>query len=535
MTTELVVSKDDFETRVALMEDGTLTEIFIERDESSPKHGNIYKGKVTQVLPGIQASFIDIGWEKSAFLYAGDFYEIENADYDFFESENGENHDEPDYLTVINEDENEDGIETDDVRVKLKSENKSHKTKKSRKNYLTIDKLIKKNQEILVQIAKEPVKTKGARVTSHISLPGRFLVYMPTSSSIGISRKIKSDAEKKRLKSLVKKYRKEGTGFIIRTAAENASEIDIERDIKFLTNLWSKIFKDQSDAKAPKLIFKDISLSLRVLRDFLNKKIDKIVIDDKDEYRNIIDFLAIQSPEYIDIVNLYKEKDKKGASLFDGYGIEKEISKALNKKVWLKSGGYIIIDHAEALTAIDVNTGKFVGKRNFDDTILKTNLEAAKEIAFQLRLRNIGGIIVIDFIDMNKETDKEKVYRTLEEYLKKDRVKTTINKITELGLVEMTRKRTGNSLVSTFLEQCPVCESSGMVKSAQTICFEVLRAVSAFAKKTKAKKITVTVNPGVMNKLYENEKMLNAVESKIKKTINIKMQDGFYPEYFEIS
>ncbi len=512
MTTELVVSKDDFETRIALMEDGILTEIFIERDESTPKHGNIYKGKVTQVLPGIQASFIDIGWEKSAFLYAGDFYEIETADYDFFESESG-----------LSEEADSGVTET---------EKKNRKAKKGKKNHLTIDQLIKKNQEILVQIAKEPVKTKGARVTSHISLPGRFLVYMPTSSSIGISRKIKSDEEKKRLKSLVKKYRKEGTGFIIRTAAENASEIDIERDIKFLTNLWSDIYKKQTEAKAPKLIFKDISLSLRVLRDFLNKKFDKIIIDDKDEYQNIIDFLSIQSPEYLDILQLYKNKS--GVSLFDSYGIEKEIAKSLNKKVWLKSGGYIIIDHAEALTAIDVNTGKFVGKRNFDDTILKTNLESAKEIAFQLRLRNIGGIIVIDFIDMNKESDKEKVYRTLEECLKKDRVKTTINKITELGLVEMTRKRTGNSLVSTFLEHCPMCEGSGMIKSAQTICFEVLRAVSAFAKKTKARKITVTVNPSVMSKLYENEKMLNALESKIKKKINIKMQDGFYPEYFEI-
>jgi len=512
LTTELVVSKDNFETRVALIEDGILTEIFIERDESTPKHGNIYKGKVTQVLPGIQASFIDIGWEKSAFLYAGDFYEIENADYDFFESENGPG-----------EDSDNDTAET---------EKKSYKTKKNKKNHLTIDQLIKKNQEILVQIAKEPVKTKGARVTSHISLPGRFLVYMPTSSSIGISRKIKSEEEKKRLKSIVKKYRKEGTGFIIRTAAENASEIDIERDIKFLTNLWSDIYKKQADAKAPSLIFKDISLSLRVLRDFLNKKFDKIIIDDTEEYQNIIEFLSIQSPEYIDIVQLYKNKN--GIPLFEVYGIEKEIAKALNKKVWLKSGGYLIIDHAEALTAIDVNTGKFVGKKNFDETILRTNLEAAKEIAYQLRLRNIGGIIVIDFIDMNKEADKDKVYRTLEECLKKDRVKTTINKITELGLVEMTRKRTGNSLVSTFLEHCPMCEGSGMVKSAQTICFEILRAVSSFAKKTRARKITVTVNPSIMGKLYENEKMINTLETEIKKKINIKMQDGFHPEYFEI-
>ncbi len=521
MTKELIINKDDFETRIALIEDGKLAEIFIERDESTPKHGNIYKGKVMQVLPGIQASFIDIGWEKSAFLYAGDFFEIEGSDYDFFESgaeesENGEN--------CTSETETGRGSKPDLKRKK---------PKRNRKGLPNIDQLVKKNQEILVQIAKEPVKTKGARVTSHISLPGRFLVYMPTSSSIGISRKIRSDAEKKRLKNIVLKYRSEGTGFIIRTAAENASEIDIERDIKFLTSLWNNIYNEQLKAKAPELIFRDIGLSLRVLRDFLNKKIDKIIIDEKEEYKKITEFLSIQSPEYINIVELYKGKG--GASLFDRFSLEKEISKSLNKKVWLKSGGYIVIDHAEALTAIDVNTGKFVGKRNFEDTILKTNLEAAKEIAFQLRLRNIGGIIVIDFIDMAKEDSKEKVYRTLEESLKNDRVKTTINRITELGLVEMTRKRTGNSLAAVFLEQCPMCEGSGMIKSTQTICFEILRAVSRHAKRTRAKKITATVHPGVMNKLYENEKIIKALEEKINKTINIKMQDGFYPEYFEIS
>jgi len=528
---ELIISKDDFETRIALIEDGKLAEIFIERDESAPKHGNIYKGKVMQVLPGIQASFIDIGWEKSAFLYAGDFFEIEGSDYDFFESgtdesENGEN--------CSAENRNISPYEAGaEITQGDKAGYKRKKPKKSRKGLPNIDQLVKKNQEILVQIAKEPVKTKGARVTSHISLPGRFLVYMPTSSSIGISRKIKSDAEKKRLKNIVMKYRAEGTGFIIRTAAEGATEIDIERDIKFLTGLWNNIYNEQLKAKAPKLIFRDIGLSLRVLRDFLNKKIDKIIIDEKEEYKKITEFLSIQSPEYIDIVELYK--DKGGVSLFDRFALEKEISKSLNKKVWLKSGGYIVIDHAEALTAIDVNTGKFVGKRNFEDTILKTNLEAAKEIAFQLRLRNIGGIIVIDFIDMVKEDHKEKVYRTLEESLKNDRVKTTINRITELGLVEMTRKRTGISLSAVFLEQCPMCEGSGMIKSAQTVCFEVLRAISRHAKKTRAKKITATVHPSIMNKLYENEKIIKALEEKINKTINIKMQDGFYPEYFEIS
>ncbi len=518
MTTELIINKNDYETRIILMEEGKLAEIFIERSEETPRHGNIYKGKVMQVLPGIQASFIDIGWEKSAFLYAGDFYEIDALDYDFFEPAEGEP---------------ATGEQPENENADNKAHPKRKKPKKKRTELPDIDKLIKKNQEILVQVAKEPIKTKGARVTSHISLPGRFLVYMPTSSSIGISRKIKSDKEKKKLKNIVLKYRSEGTGFIVRTAAENASEIDIERDIRYLTGLWNNIYNEQINAKAPKLIFRDINVSLRALRDFLNKKIDKILVDDEEEYKKIIEFLSVQSPEYIDIVELYK--DKSGVSIFDRYNIEKEISKSLNKKVWLKSGGYIVIDHAEALTAIDVNTGKFVGKRNFDDTIFKTNIEAAKEIAYQLRLRNIGGIIVIDFIDMTLKDHKEKVYRTLENALKNDRVKTTINRITELGLVEMTRKRTGNSLMSTFLDQCPACEGSGMVKSTQTVSFEVLRAVFNHAKKTRAKKINVTVHPSVMNKLYENEKELKKLEERINKTINIKMQDGFYLEYFEIS
>ena len=529
MTTELIINKGDFETRVALMEEGKLAEIFIERNESSPRHGNIYKGKVMQVLPGIQASFIDIGWEKSAFLYAGDFYEIDALDYDFFEpgeSDQDDNAENP-------EDGNRGERKSESGKSAASASSKRKKPTKKRKGLPNIDQLIKKNQEILVQIAKEPVKTKGARVTSHISLPGRFLVYMPTSSSIGISRKIRSDAEKKRLKNIVLKYRSEGTGFIIRTAAENASEIDIERDIRVLNGLWNDIFNKQAKTKAPKLIYTDIGISLRALRDFLNKKVDKILVDEKEEYKKIVDFLSIQSPEYLNIVELYA--DKKGVQIFDRYNIEKEISKALNKKVWLKSGGYIIIDHAEALTAIDVNTGKFVGKRNFEDTILKTNLEAAKEIAYQLRLRNIGGIIVIDFIDMNREEHKEKVYRTLEDALKADKVKTTINRITELGLVEMTRKRTGNSIVSTFLEHCPACEGSGMIKSSQTVCFELLRAVAVRAKKSRAKKMNVTVHPNIMNKLYENEKELKLLEEKINKTINIKMNDGFFQDYFEIS
>lgn len=519
MSTELIISKDDYETRIALKENDRLEEFFIERKSSVPKHGSIYKGKVMQILPGIQASFIDIGWEKSAFLYAGDFYEIDALDYDFFET------DEPD--------DQETGSENGEPNPSCGNTGgkKSKKPGKKRGGLPDIDRLLKKNQEILVQVAKEPVKTKGARVTSHISLPGRFLVFMPTSSSVGISRKIKSDEEKKRLKNAVVKFGGKNSGFIIRTAAEGASEIEIERDIIFLTNLWNNIYKSQVSTKAPKLIFKDISLSLRVLRDLLNENIDKIYVDDIEEYEKIQEFLAIQSPRFKEKTELYRGEQP----IFENFNIEKDISRAFNKKVWLKSGGYIVIDHTEALTSIDINTGKFVGKRNFEETVLKTNLEAAREIAYQLRLRNIGGIIVIDFIDMTREENKEKVFRTLEANLKSDRVKTTINKITELGLVEMTRKRTGNSLSAVFLEQCPMCEGLGFIKSSQTICYEIYRKIISHAKRTKAKKITLKVHPSIMKKLYEEEYEIENLENRIKKNIIIKMQDGFYPEYFEIS
>ncbi len=516
MANELIISKDEYETRIALLENNRLEEFYTERKSEVPKHGSIYKGKVMQVLPGIQASFIDIGWEKSAFLYAGDFYEINGESYDFSDGEGEEGPREENH-NVAGE--------------ALLVEKGGRKKKKRRGGLQDISRLLKKGQEILVQIEKVPVKTKGARVTSHISLPGRFLVYTPTSRSIGISRKIRSDEEKKRLKRAVVKYGGKNSGFIIRTAAEGASEMDIERDIIFLTNLWNNIYKSQLNAKAPRLIFQDISLSQRVLRDLLNENIDKIYIDDREEFEMINEFLSIQSPEYRQRLELY-EGD---SPVFENFGVEKEIFKSLNKKVWLKSGGYIVIDHTEALTAVDVNTGKFVGKKNLEDTVLKTNLEAAKEIAHQLKLRNIGGIIVIDFIDMIKEINKEKVFKGLETALKSDRVKTTINKITELGLVEMTRKRTGNSLSATFLDQCPMCEGLGMIKSARTICFEIYRRVLAYSRNSKAKKITLKVHPTIMNKLYEEEDEIRVLEKKINKKLSIKMQDSFYPEYFEIS
>ncbi|MHB1645639.1 MAG: Rne/Rng family ribonuclease [bacterium] len=506
MSTELIINKDDYETRVALLESGQLVDFYLERKSGSPKHGNIYKGKVMQILPGIQAAFIDIGYDKSAFLYAGDFFDIDITDYDFFDGDE----------------------ENNDISTSFTPKKK--KKRKKEKNLPSIDELLRKNQEILVQIAKEPVKTKGPRVTSHISLPGRYLVYLPTSPHIGISRKIKNESERKRLKSIAMEYKPEEAGLIIRTAAENASEVEIERDIKFLVNLWNNIYKDKMDSKAPALIHEDLSISLRAIRDLLNNSIDNVIVDNKEEYDKIINFLDIQSPEFKNRVELY-DKDQ---MILEYYDVENEIYKALDKKIWLKSGGSIVIESTEALTSIDVNTGKYVGKRNFEDTILKTNMEAAKEIAYQLRLRNIGGIIIIDFIDMQKTENKEKVYHTLEEVLKNDRVRTTINKISELGLLEMTRKRLRNSLSSMLMENCPLCEGNGLIKSSQTICFEIFRKILKTSKKTRSKKITVTVHPQVMNKIYEEETNIEKLENKIGKKILFKMQDSFHPETYEI-
>jgi ribonuclease G len=394
-----------------------------------------------------------------------------------------------------------------------------------------IEDLLSEGQEILVQVSKEPLGTKGTRITSHITLPGRYLVFMPTVDHVGISRRIKDEKERRRLREMILAIKPPSSGFIVRTASEGAEPDEIRTDMEFLLHLWNNIQKKRESSSAPSLIHSDLTMVLRVIRDILSPQVNRIVLDSKEEYENILSFINTYMPKKKYEITLYEKKEP----IFDAYGIEMEIDKILGRKVWLKSGGYIVIDMSEALVAIDVNTGRYVGKRNLADTILKTNLEAAKEIAYQLRLRNIGGIIIIDFIDMEREGDREKLYQALEEAIKKDRQKTNIFKISELGLVEMTRKRTRENISRILGEACPYCEGAGLVKSKTTVCYEVFREIERTSSELGGQNIMVEVNPEVADLLYEEERAgMEELERKLKKKILIKGKVGFHQEQFNI-
>lgn len=493
MANELIINVMPWETRVALLEDRVLGELYIERTKDRGIMGNIYKGKVVKVLPGMQAAFVDIGLEKAAFLYVSDVYgRVEDYEEMGFQGEETLN-----YFNPSSQ----------------------------------IEDLLSEGQEILVQVSKEPLGTKGTRITSHITLPGRYLVFMPTVDHIGISRRIRDEKERRRLREIVQAIKPPPSGFIVRTASEGAEPDQIRNDMDFLLRLWGNIQKKKENSTARSLIHADLTMVLRVIRDILSPQLNRIVIDSKEEYDNILSFINTYMPKQKYEVILYEKEEP----IFDAYGIEMEIDKILGTKVWLKSGGYIVIDMSEALVAIDVNTGRYVGKRNLADTILKTNLEAAKEITYQLRLRNIGGIIIIDFIDMEREGDREKVYQALEEALKKDRQKTNIFKISELGLVEMTRKRTRENISRILSEPCPYCEGAGLVKSKTTVCYDIFREIERTSSELGGHNILVEVNPEVADLLYEEERAgVEELERKLRKKIVIKGKPGFHQEQFNI-
>jgi len=500
MTKELVINTTSHETRVALLENGHIAELYIERSRERGIVGNIYKGKVIRVLPGMQAAFVDIGLEKAAFLYVADVLDEMEAVEQFVEGNS--QHAKPAEGTV-----------------------------EEHPPLPPIEDLLQEGQEILVQVAKEPIGTKGARITSHVSLPGRHLVYMPTVDHIGISRRIELDEEKDRLRQIVEQIRPAGTGFIVRTAAEGKSEEDLHADMEFLVGLWQDIAGRRENRRAPVLIHSDLDVTSKVLRDILTEDVDRIVVDTQEEYDKIVRFIGTFMPRLKYVIELYDEDEP----IFDAFGLEVEIARALGRKVWLKSGGYIIIEQTEALTAIDVNTGRFVGKHNLEDTILKTNLEAVKEIAFQLRLRNIGGLIIIDFIDMEKELHREKVHSALEEALKNDKAKTNILKISELGLVEMTRKRVRESIGRTLCEPCPYCEGKGYVKSRTTVAYEIFRELRREIRDLPGYRLTLLVHPDIAALLYDEERQgVEEIERRFEKQIAITARPGFHVEQFEI-
>ena len=498
MSSEIIVNAGREETRVALLENGLVTEIYIDRKKDRGVAGNVYKGRVMKVLPGMQAAFVDIGLEKAAFLYVGDVFDSTSED------------------TPLMEDE---GLELE-VEPKRK---RSHATQ--------IEDLLQEGQDILVQVSKEPISTKGARVTTYISIPGRYLVQMPGVNHIGVSRRIEDIEERNRLREIVRRLRKPNAGYIIRTASQGRSEDDLNADVEFLSRLWETIQRKKEKAPAPALMHNELDLVFRVIRDVFTRDVDKLVIDAPEEYDRVKEFVDSYIPQLGRRVKPYEGDDP----IFEHYGVEIEISRALGRKVWLKSGGYIILDQTEALTTIDVNTGRYVGKRSLEDTILKTNLEAVREIAYQLRLRNIGGILILDFIEMEREDTRRKVYAALQEALANDKAKTTISHISPIGLIEMTRKRIRESLGRTLCDTCPYCEGRGYVKSSRTICYEVFRELRRAFVGADEKKALVTVNSVVADMLYDEERQgVEELEKEFEKKIVIKADPNLHQEQYEV-
>jgi len=501
MKQEIFINSTPQESRIAIIEDGLLAEFLIERKEEMGIAGNIYKGKVSRVLPGMQAAFVDIDMEKAAFLHASDFSSV------------------PEDVQLITS-------PGEDVEVEAVPKRVPH-------HRLPLEKQLSRDEAILVQVAKDPLGTKGARVTSHISLPGRYMVFMPGTKHIGISRRIESEEERKRLKEIAESVLTEHGGFILRTASEGRSKREIQRDLRFLTILWRRLQKKAEKAAAPSLIHQDLDLIARTIRDFFTADTEQVVIDSAKDHRRIMDFVRQFMPRLKPKIVLYSGAEP----LFDRHGIEEKIAKALDRRVWLRSGGYIIIERTEALTAIDVNTGRFVGKRNQEETIVRTNLEAAQEVVRQLRLRNVGGIIIIDFIDMEKESNRKKVYDALRDALKKDKARSNILKISELGLVEMTRQRTRESLENQLLSPCPHCDGRGRIKSAVTVAYDLLRAIKKQqANLENGKNILVRLHPDVANFLYdEKNNSLENLEREINRRIIIKVSQELRHDQYEIA
>lgn len=462
---QIVVNVNEFEIKVALLEEDILTEFYVEREDKERMVGNIYKGRVANVLPGMESAFIDIGLEKNSFLYVKDLREFEEQ-----------------YL---------DGIKN---------------------SVKPIEDILKVGDEVILQILKEPRDTKGARVTTHYTIPGRYLVLMPNNDYIAISKKIVDEEERERLKKILQDIKPEGVGVIIRTAGENKVEKDFIREIEYLTKAWKEIESKISKSKVGECLYKDKNIIERISRDIFTNDIDILTIDSEEGYWELLDYISAFSENILKMkVKLYQEKQP----VFDYYNITSQLNKALNKKVWLKCGGYLIIEKTEALISIDVNTGKNTGSINLEATVLETNLEAAEEIPKQLRLRNLSGIIIIDFIDMKLEEDQKKLVECLEKHLLNDRIKNNIVRFTELGLIEMTRKRVGKQLATYFMDTCPHCNGEGVIKSVGTIIGEIIQEIKASSKEEDVKKIIVKVGTDIGEEIKKNYKEF--IEEFLKK------------------
>ncbi len=489
MSEELLVNVAPVETRVALVENGVLQEVYIERMQSKGFVGNIYKGKVVRVLPGMQAAFVEIGLERAGFIHAADIAPLD-----------------------------EEGME-------------------ARTNTVAdIRELVREGQSLVVQVTKDPISSKGARLTTHLSVSARYLVYMPYTRHIGISARIEDEDERNRLKSLVNACVQapelEGDGgFIVRTVAEGACEKEVRADIAFLRKLWSDLEVRIEQARMPEVIYRDLPLFLRTLRDLAKPDTEKIRVDSREVYGQMCDFAGHYTPEIHRLLEHYPGE----RPLFDLYSVEDEIDKALNPRVQLKSGGYLIIEQTEAMITIDVNTGAFVGHRNLEETIFKTNLEAATAIARQLRLRNLGGIIILDFIDMRDEEHRRQVLRTLSKMMERDRAKSSVTGVSELGLVEMTRKRTRESLGQMLCEPCSVCSGRGTLKSAETVCYEIFREILRESRAYDSDKLLVLASQLVVDRLLDEESSNVAdLEEFVGRTLQFQVENIYSQEQYDI-
>ena len=505
MRKRIVVNASLTETRVGVQEGNLLTELYLERHRHRSIVGSVYKGIVTNVLPGMQAAFVDIGLAKDAFLYAGDYT-----------SNLG------DVAGAILAGAGEDG----DAGVDLDVEELE-----PRRETAPIEDLLHKGQTVLVQVSKESLGTKGARVTSFISLPGRYLVYMPQARHIGVSRRIRDDRERERLRGALRSVSLPPGGFILRTNAEGKSESEFAADVEFLTRLWAQVQARFEQAAAPAVLHEEGDLTFRVVRDLFSPEVDEFVVDSREVYDKCAGYVEALVPALRERVRLWEEP----TPVFEALGIEKDIEKALRRRVWLKSGGYIVIDHTEALVSIDVNTGKYVGKRDFEQTVLKINLEAVGEVVRQIRLRDLGGIIIIDFIDMESAEHREQVYRALKRALAEDKARTNVLEISELGLVEMTRKRVRQDLRSLLSTVCPTCKGSGITKSDATIAAEIFRAAqakAATAGEANGREVVIRVHPDLA-RYFEGdgqeglERLSRALDRKITLQPNFAEREGY--------
>ncbi len=489
MSHEILVNITPVETRVGIVEQGLLHELYLERPNNRGLVGNIYIGKVQRVLPGMQAAFVDIGLEKAAFIHAQDIVQYDDS-----------------------------GMEK---RIPVNQ-------------VAPIRELLHEGKKIAVQVMKDPIGTKGARITTHLSVSSRYLVYMPHTDHVGISQRLEDPVERARLKALATSCRHNDCGgFIIRTIAEGASDESIASDACFLQELWQEI--DESlhtpNLKVPRMVHHDLPLYKRVLRDLVRPEVDTIRVDDRDVFTKLTRFANKYFPQIADRIKYFDSDNL----LFDLFGVEDDIKRALDRKVQLKSGGHIVVDETEAMTTVDVNTGAFVGRRNLEETIFKTNLEAASVIARQLRLRNLGGIIILDFIDMQDPEHRRSVHRAFEKAMEKDPVKTAITGVSDLGLIEMTRKRTRESLEQQMCDICPVCSGKGQLKSAQSICYEVFREILRDAKRYDGDKLLVLASSEVIDRFLDEESEAVAdIEELSQKVIEFRLEPMYSQEQYDI-